>query len=61
MGTSSIQENGLIPELILDHLNPSSRLQLSLRLKPIIEHDSPKVHPIGSGVLIHGNEKYLFK
>lgn len=54
---SSNHNRGVIPELIVDPLEPNSRLQLSLRLKPIGSHDSNEVHPVGSGVLIHGNQK----
>ncbi|MDR6550324.1 hypothetical protein [Paenibacillus qinlingensis] len=56
-GTSANQLEGVIPALIINHLNPSARLQLSLRLKPVISKDSPEVYPVGSGVLMNGNEK----
>ncbi|NQX69174.1 hypothetical protein HQN90_23870 [Paenibacillus alba] len=51
------QVKRVMPELIVNHLNPSARIQLSLHLKPIDVNHSEEVYPVGSGVLVHGDQK----
>jgi|GEM_PF-5472851 len=59
--SSAKVNEGVMPELIIDHLTQDARLQLSLRLKPIGSKESSEVHPVGTGTLTNGEAKiHLF-